>query len=60
MHARLWQKVWYTKTYENYIDMLENEHLDFISVCTPNYLHKPVTLEALKEASMFTVRNLLP
>lgn len=36
------------KTYENYIDMLENEHLDFISVCTPNYLHKPVTLEALK------------
>lgn len=29
--------------------MLENEKLDFISVCTPNYLHFPITLMALEK-----------
>ncbi len=34
--------------YDDYREMLQKEKLDLISVCTPNYLHKSVTLEALK------------
>ncbi len=36
-------------TYGDYCEMLEKEKLDFISVCTPNFLHKPVTLLALEK-----------
>lgn len=42
------QKYGIARVYEDYMEMLEKEHLDFISVCAPNYLHKPVTVEALK------------
>lgn len=34
--------------YSDYIEMLDKTELDFISVCTPNYLHAPVSIEALK------------
>lgn len=34
--------------YSDYREMLEKEKLDFISVCTPNYLHNPVTILALQ------------
>lgn len=36
------------EVYKDYTEMLEKTELDFISVCTPNYLHAPVTIEALK------------
>ena len=39
----------FQKYYTDYRDMLENEKLDFISVCTPNYLHFPITLMALEK-----------
>jgi len=39
----------FNKYYIDYRDMLEKEKLDFISVCTPNYLHCPVTLMALEK-----------
>ncbi len=28
--------------------MLKEENLDILSICTPNYLHAPITLEAIK------------
>ncbi|NMO94587.1 Gfo/Idh/MocA family protein [Paenibacillus lemnae] len=34
------------KAYENYEDILKNEKLDAVSVCTPNYLHAPMTIAA--------------
>lgn len=40
--------------YENYIEMLENEHLDLVSVCVPNFLHHPVVL-ACAEAGVDAV-----
>lgn len=36
--------------YTDYRDMLEKEKLDFISVCTPNFLHYPVTVLALEKS----------
>lgn len=39
----------FKKYYTDYRDMLENEKLDFISVCTPNYLHCPITVMALEK-----------
>ncbi len=36
------------KRYENYKDMLAKEKLDVLSVCTPNYLHKEMTLAGIK------------
>ena len=34
--------------FTDYKDMLEMEKIDVVSVCTPNYLHKEMTIEALK------------
>lgn len=34
--------------YADYREMLERERLDAVSVCTPNYLHAPVTIDALE------------
>ena len=31
-----------------WVDMVENDQLDLISICTPNYLHAPMILEAIK------------
>ena len=33
--------------YENYIDMLNSGKVDAVSVCTPNYLHYPMAMEAV-------------
>ncbi len=33
--------------YSDYIDMIQNGNLDLISICTPNYLHMPIIIEAL-------------
>jgi predicted dehydrogenase len=35
--------------YTDYIKMLDEIPLDFISVCVPNYLHEPVTVKALEK-----------
>jgi|YNPMSStandDraft_1061717.scaffolds.fasta_scaffold00078_25 predicted dehydrogenase len=34
--------------YTDYKEMLEKEDLDAVSICTPNYLHSPMTVDALK------------
>lgn len=36
------------KTYDNYKEMIDREDLDIVSVCTPNYLHAPVSIYASK------------
>lgn len=36
------------KVYTDYRKMLENEKLDGVSVCTPNWLHKKQTVDALE------------
>ncbi|WP_409298883.1 Gfo/Idh/MocA family protein [Peribacillus sp. SCS-26] len=36
------------KAYKNYEEMLNDPGIDAISVCTPNYLHAPVSIAALK------------
>ncbi|OIJ22285.1 dehydrogenase [Anaerobacillus alkalidiazotrophicus] len=35
------------KAYTNYEDLLANEDIDAVSVCTPNYLHAPISIAAL-------------
>jgi len=35
------------KYYTDYREMLEKEKLDAVSVCVPNYLHSPMTVDAL-------------
>ncbi len=34
-------------TYINHLEMLENEDIDAVSVCLPNFLHAPITIDAL-------------
>ncbi|WP_096439183.1 Gfo/Idh/MocA family protein [Alteribacter populi] len=34
------------KAYKNYEDLLANHEIDAVSVCTPNYLHAPVSIAA--------------
>ncbi|WP_243387034.1 Gfo/Idh/MocA family protein [Bacillus kexueae] len=34
--------------YTNYEELLQNEAIDAVSVCTPNYLHAPISIQALK------------
>lgn len=35
------------KTYTNYKDLLANPDVDAVSICTPNYLHAQMTIDAL-------------
>lgn len=37
------------RVYQDYAQMLEKEELDFISICTPNYLHAPISIMALQK-----------
>ncbi|MGZ3814765.1 MAG: Gfo/Idh/MocA family protein, partial [Mucilaginibacter sp.] len=37
------------KAYQNYEDLLANEEVEAVSVCTPNYLHAPISIAALNE-----------
>lgn len=34
--------------FENYKDLLAMKELDFVSVCLPNYLHAPISIEAME------------
>lgn len=36
-----------SKVYTDYREMLDKEHLDIVSVCTPNFLHREITCYAL-------------
>ncbi|MDE5415576.1 Gfo/Idh/MocA family protein [Alkalihalobacterium chitinilyticum] len=36
------------KAYTNYEELLQNADVDAVSVCTPNYLHAPVSIAALQ------------
>jgi UDP-N-acetylglucosamine 3-dehydrogenase len=42
------QKYGAQKVYEDYKELLQNEEIDAVSVCLPNYLHAPVTIAALQ------------
>lgn len=33
---------------DDWIKMLQEENLDVVSICSPNYLHAPMTIEAIK------------
>ena len=33
--------------YTNHLDMLENKDIDAVSVCLPNFLHAPISIDAL-------------
>jgi len=46
---RLAEKYKIPEVYEDYNEMLEKSELDFISICTPNYLHMPVAVRALEK-----------
>lgn len=35
--------------YKDWKRMLESDHLDAVSICTPNFTHGPITLKALQE-----------
>ena len=35
--------------YTDYYEMLENESIDAVHVCTPHYLHAPMTIAALEK-----------
>lgn len=35
-------------SYERAEELLQNENIDAVSVCTPNYLHAPISIAALK------------
>lgn len=45
---KLAEKYGIPDVYKDYIEMLDKTELDFVSICTPNYLHAPAALEALK------------
>ena len=34
-------------TYTNHLEMLENKDIDAVSVCLPNFLHAPISIDAL-------------
>lgn len=40
--------LYHAEAYSNYEDLLENPEIDAVSVCTPNYLHAPISIAALK------------
>ncbi|MCA1039215.1 Gfo/Idh/MocA family oxidoreductase [Bacillus infantis] len=40
--------LYHAEAYSNYEDLLENPQIDAVSVCTPNYLHAPISIAALK------------
>lgn len=46
---KLAEKYGIPKVYESYHQMLEKEKLDLVSICTPNFLHAPITISALRK-----------
>lgn len=41
-------KLYEAKPYTSYEELLANPEIDAVSVCTPNYLHAPISIAALK------------
>lgn len=44
---RLAKRLGASNVYTDYIEMLEKENLDAVDICTPNYLHSIIAVEAL-------------
>ncbi|MGD6879867.1 Gfo/Idh/MocA family protein [Bacillus infantis] len=40
--------LYHAEAYTSYEDLLANPEIDAVSVCTPNYLHAPISIAALK------------
>src|SRR5690349_6216632 len=38
----------FREVWTDYHKLLESDHVDCVSVCTPNFLHAPVSIEALQ------------
>lgn len=45
------------KAYADYKDLLANEKVDIVSVCTPNYLHAPVSIAAAEAGAHVLVEK---
>ncbi|MFD0048248.1 Gfo/Idh/MocA family protein [Actinomycetes bacterium NPDC127524] len=41
-------ELYQAKAYTSYEELLQDNTIDAVSVCTPNYLHAPITIAALK------------
>ncbi|MDT8859229.1 Gfo/Idh/MocA family oxidoreductase [Alkalihalobacillus sp. MEB130] len=41
-------KLYSAKAYTNYEELVANPEIDAVSVCTPNYLHAPISIAALQ------------
>lgn len=46
--AEFFAKQYGGKAYKDYVEMLQNEEIDAVSVCAPNVYHAPATIEAAK------------
>ena len=45
------------KAYTNYEELLASSTVEAVSVCTPNYLHAPISVVALNSGSMSYVKS---
>lgn len=45
------------KTYTDYIEMIEKEKLDAVSVCVPHFLHATITINAIKAGAHVLVEK---
>lgn len=41
-------EIYEAKAYTDFIELLNNPSIDAVSICTPNYLHAPMTIAALE------------
>jgi UDP-N-acetylglucosamine 3-dehydrogenase len=55
--AELYAKEYGGKAYSSYEDMLKNEKVDAVSVCTPNYLHAHASIAAAKAGAHVLVEK---
>jgi UDP-N-acetylglucosamine 3-dehydrogenase len=55
--AELYAKEYGGKAYSSYEDMLKNEKVDAVSVCTPNYLHEHASIAAAKAGAHVLVEK---
>ena len=47
-HARICAKEYNCLVYNDFDDMLKDNNIDAVHICTPHYLHKDMTIKALK------------
>lgn len=43
--------------FENYMDLIHCDEVDAVEICTPNHLHVPIALEAIKAGKPFQVEK---